>query len=289
MHFRILRLAGLAWIACSLNLAPLSVGASESDELESGRINRPARLFRDQQSITLLSRMPLQSRDRIVVDGGGRAEIRANPGFRMALAEHSELFVDHYQAASSKQKTRSMRVELLRGAAHIHASPDPTMQAIKLNLGRLRLDIRNAELVVSRRNDDIACVTRGSFTAFGPASNTGREISQGCIGVEANGTLSPRSDPVLVQEVVSATAFSPVNLRLPEHGWTVVVASIADQAAAEAEAYGLLEEGLPARTLRTNATWRVAIGGFANQQEARAYADEVKKSHGLFEAWVTTY
>lgn len=74
-----------------------------------------------------------------------------------------------------------------------------------------------------------------------------------------------------------------------EHGWTVVVLSMSKPEPVQAQAKALIERGLPATTrtavVKGMTMHRVAVGSFATQAEARAYAATLVNS-GL-KGWAT--
>jgi len=262
------------------------LAASSDIELRTGRIERPAEFVRSRQNVTLLSNLDLQVGDQVVTRSGGRAQVNFGNEDSIVLAEKGRLLL--HSVDVREDGTPLLRAKLEDGIAQVQLGSE-TPRDLRLNAGRLRLRAEKADFIVSTAAEGQLCVLSGEVASYAPESNREVRVSDGCVRLDDAGQLVAIEDPALEARVVAATAFAPIDLSVPPTGWTVVVASLTDPQSAQAEARGLLGEGLPARAVEGKDMWRVAIGGFEDVEQARRYADQLRNTHGLFEAWVSRY
>ncbi|HUP91834.1 MAG TPA: SPOR domain-containing protein [Solimonas sp.] len=123
----------------------------------------------------------------------------------------------------------------------------------------------------------------GSAGEPAPDAPDAQAASQRQAAPEAAPSLRPVAPPVPIVAAAPAAGRS----------WTVVVASLADAASAEAEAARLRGAGLAAEShaVESNGVtrYRVTLGPLASRAEALKLAAQVKASHQLTKAWVTQY
>lgn len=290
--------AGRRWsgaLLAALVVLP-SLGWCATPELTSVRVDRPAFFEREGQTVTLLSRMGLGSGDRVLTQANGKAELRFVSALSLVLGEHSR-FEIHSREAARPGRAPVLRARLLSGRLRVQplAKGQPPGGDLRLNVGALRLRWIDGELLAETLNGaDLACAPEGSFDAHLPGSSSPLRVTGACLRRDPEGQVSHPALPEKAQPILAATRFSaPANPPLPSTGWTVVIATLADESSARAEAEGLVGEGLPARVLpsraATGALYRVAIGGFERQSQAKAYAESIRESHGVFEGFVSSY
>lgn len=283
--------AGLA--LCALGVAPWALAAPPA--LDSVRVDRPAHFVRGGQWTTLLARIALQPGDRVRTGHGGRAELRFDGALVLTLGQDAELEF-HSGEGAMPERGAWMRARLVAGSLRVlNPAGGAQTRDLRLNVGRLRLRAFGAEILAESRSEtDRACALNGSFDAYAPGSKERITVTRECLWLAEGGRIARTPRDATVEAMIEATQFRPVETPpLPLRGWTVVIASLADESSARAEAEGLVGEGLPARVLRgqgsTGELYRVAVGGFERITQARDYAESIRQSHGLFEAWVASY
>ncbi len=103
-------------------------------------------------------------------------------------------------------------------------------------------------------------------------------------------SATPDSTPRFVPYTASATVSADGELRMTPAAWTIVLASVPDQARADQEAARLRKTGLSTQVIQSSSggskTWRVVSGTYPNKQNAQTDLREVRKRKGLGKAWL---
>lgn len=277
-------------------------------ELSTVRVDAPATLLRAGNTAALLPAAPIVAGDVVSVGSRGKVALRLADHGAITLSSLGDLQVFEASAARGKLPA-SAKLKLLAGALRVdsRASNGRPAQDLRLNIGSLKTRILNADAWgANTAEGDTLCLIAGVVSVQTEGRDERLSTVGSCLRREPDGQLSrfsADSDPVIlgaiaatrfegaamppaatIATVVSAPSPSPSPSRYlpPAAGgdvagdWTIVVLSLSKPEPVAVRARALVQQGLPAttRTATVNGVTmhRVAIGSFATQAEARAYA-----------------
>ncbi len=275
------------------------------------RVNAPATLQHGGGTTALVPKQGIVMGDVVSAGARGKVALQLGGSGLMTLASLGDLQVFEAKAASAKLK-------LLAGALRVdsRATNGKPAQDIRLNIGSLKTRLLNADAWgANTAEGDTLCLMAGTASVqTGAATDERLDVIGSCLRREPDGQLSRfavDADPVIVS-AIAATRFegmgevvntlmaeaaaeeavvtpaAPVVAAVPTStgsGWTIVVLSLSKPEPVAARAQALVAQGLPAitRTATVNGAtmYRVAVGSFATQAEARAYAAGTLAKSGI--------
>lgn len=275
-------------------------------ELSTVRVDAPATLLRAGNTAALLPAAPIVAGDVVSAGSRGKVALRLADHGAITLSSLGDLQVFEASAARGKLPA-SAKLKLLAGALRVdsRASNGRPAQDLRLNIGSLKTRILNADAWgANTAEGDTLCLIAGAVSVQTEGGDERLSTVGSCLRREPDGQLSrfsADSDPVIlgaiaatrfegaamppaatIATVVSAPSPSPSRELPPAPGgdmggdWTIVVLSLSKPEPVAVRARALVQQGLPAttRTATVNGVTmhRVAIGSFATQAEARAYA-----------------
>lgn len=296
----------------------LIAGPSLAAELVVDRVSAPATVQRGGTSSALVPGAALSAGDVVSAGSRGRVALRFNQG-QLLLSSLADVQV--FDAKPAKGKSPAVgKFKLLAGALRVdsRAAAGKPAQDVRLNIGSLKARILGADAWgANTAEGDTLCVFAGSVGVQTQGSGEERLEEPGsCLRREPDGRLSrfAMSEDSILAGAVAATGFDgtapavatappppPVAAAVatpapiiaagpsPVAGgigdWTVVVLSMSRAEPVAERARQLAEQGLPAstRTAEVNGITmhRVAVGQFASQAEARAYAAGTLAKSGI--------
>jgi len=273
-----------ASLLASLCLIPPLAPAADPPGLIAQRVLRPAGYERGAETITLLPGLRLLEGDGVHTGRQGYVQLSAPDGLRLVLAANTRA-----RLRQLAPEARSIRLD--EGIMELSAPP----AGVVVNVGRIEARVRGGVLWVNASPlAERLCLSSGS----GSISLLGRtqplQAGETCLRDTPQGLQSYQPDTEERAAMSAAVAFAAQSATsLPPHGWTLIVASIADEPSARAEADGLEGEGLAVRILPVTQngvrSFRVAVGGFSSKEEAQAFIHVLRSRHGILEAWPTPY
>lgn len=294
--------------------------AGEPLPLYSLRVALPAQVKRADHLQTLLPRTPLQGGDRVLTGARGRATLQLAGIGTLTLGGDAELYVHSTELTADGAIAK---VKLERGALRIDGRfrQGAPPQDFRINAGRVRLRVYGAEVwtEVTPRGENV-CLLSGAIEIQRDEGSDRIDNPGDCLLYSGEGRrllVTPDQQETLARKLLrtafaedyttriaaqneAATAPEPAPPALPPpaaaapvgaHGWTLVAASIADEAAAEHEAQRLRAIGLPAevRLAETGSHRRVTVGRFETPAQAREFAERARSEHGLVDLWLLRF
>lgn len=275
-------------------------------ELSTVRVDAPATLLRAGNTAALLPAAPIVAGDVVSAGSRGKVALRLADHGAITLSSLGDLQVFEASAARGKLPA-SAKLKLLAGALRVdsRASNGRPAQDLRLNIGSLKTRILNADAWgANTAEGDTLCLIAGAVSVQTEGRDERLSTAGSCLRREPDGQLSrfsADSDPVILGAIaatrfegtamppaakiataVSAPSPSPSRNLPPAPGgdvagdWTIVVLSLSKPEPVAVRARALVQQGLPATTrtvtVKGVTMHRVAIGSFATQAEARAYA-----------------
>lgn len=296
----------------------LLAGPVLAAELVVDRVSAPATVQRGGTSSALVPGAALSAGDVVSAGSRGRVALRFNQG-QLQLSSLADLQV--FDAKPAKGKTAAVgKFKLLAGALRVdsRATAGKPAQDVRLNVGSLKVRILGADAWgANTAEGDTLCVFSGSVGVQTQGSVEERLEEPGsCLRREPDGRLSrfAMSEDSILAGAVAATGFdglapavatappvaapAPIIAAVPAAAapaaapvaggsgdWTVVVLSMSRAEPVAERVRQLAGQGLPAtaRTAEVNGMTmhRVAVGQFASQAEARAYAAGTLAKNGV--------
>lgn len=273
-----------ACLLLSFGLFPLLSTAADAPGLLAQRVLRPAAYARGAETVTLLPGLRLLEGDGVHTGRQGYVQLSAPDGLRVALAANTRIRLHQLTP-----EARSIRLE--EGVMELSAPPS----GVVVNVGRIELRVRGGQLWVDASPlAERLCLSSGSATVSLLGRTQPLQGGEGCLRDSPEGLQPYQPDAEQRAAMAASVAFAAQSVAsLPPHGWTLIVASIADEPSARAEADGLEGEGLAVRILPFSQnglrSFRVAVGGFASKEEAEAFVHVLRARHGILEAWASPY
>lgn len=301
-----LLLAGLGAAAAAPARTPLDVA----------RMAWPADRLRGETRMPLDPGLEFAAGDRLVTGGEGRGTLRFMNAGTLTLGADGELAVHSFETPGAGH-SGILRLKLTRGALRVDSrsssGPPPD---VRLNVADLRLRVFGAdvwtEVAGAMRT---VCLVAGAVELQTARGAERIDVPGDCLVYGENGRRQQiRTDRPMLLSRLAQTAYAnelpaqragaptrpvpgptPAPAAASASGWTLVLASLADAESARLEALGLVEQGLPAlvrlhdRGRNRPPLYRVCLGSFATREAAAAFAEQVRRSHGLSELWLAQY
>ncbi|MDO9452523.1 MAG: SPOR domain-containing protein [Stagnimonas sp.] len=281
------------------------------------RVNAPATLQHAGGTTALVPKQAIVTGDVVSAGARGKIALQLGGSGLMTLASLGDVQVFEAKAATGAQPA-SAKLKLLGGALRVdsRATNGKPAQDIRLNIGSLKTRLLNADAWgANTAEGDTLCLMAGAASVqTGAAADERLDVIGSCLRREPDGQLSRfavDADPLIVS-AIAATRFegmggvvttlmaeaaaeeavvtppAPATAATPApagSGWTIVVLSLSKPEPVAARAQALAAQGLPAttRTATINGATmhRVAVGSFATQAEARAYAAGTLAKSGI--------
>lgn len=292
-------------------------GAYAAAQLTTLRVNAPASLVRAGNASSLVPARPIVAGDVVSAGSRGKVALQLAGSGSITLSSLGDLQVFEAQGPRGKQPAVA-KLKLLAGALRVdsRAAKGRPAQDVRVNAGSLKVRIFNADAWgANTAEGDTFCLISGSVGVQTNGAEERLDKPGSCLRREPDGQLSrfaAASDAVILG-AIAATRFDDLNTTLAAavadpviatpaapvpttviaapaaspsgSGWTVVVLSLSKPEPITARAEALVAQGLPAttRTIMVNGITmhRVAVGNFATQAEARAYAASTLSPSGI--------
>lgn len=259
------------------------------------RVAPPAQYERERVPANLLPRQSLEAGDLIRTGDNGRVMLGFAGVSILTLGGEAELLL-HSADPPSQGRGALLRLKLDRGALRVDAKPRPNLppQDLRLNVGRLKLRVYGGDVwAEAGERGETVCLLSGAVEILGPIGDERLDLPNECLVVSNENRRMLLKPGDALSRKLARTAFGVEQERPRQKGWTLVVASVADEAAAQAKADVLRSRGLPAEVRIFDAEdsriYRVVLGTFATRELADAYAAQVAESHGVRGAWLTQF
>ncbi len=302
-----------ALIVAALGITGWSFAAAASAAvLTAIRVNDPANITQAGDTRALTPMQAIAVGDVISAGARGKVELQFAGTGLLTLSSLGDLQVFEAQEARNKQLALA-KLKLLGGALRVdsRAANGKAAQDVRLNVGSLKTRIINAQAwAANTAEGDTLCLLSGTVSVQTDGAEERLSAPGNCIRREPDGQLNrfPVERDAVVVGAIDATRFANVTTpiiaaasRRPDTdiavlpavstpmagkgGWTVVVLSLSRPEPVAARAQVLADQGLPAvtRTATVNGMTmhRVAVGSFATQAEARAYASRTLAKNGI--------